>query len=122
MDKPSSDGSSKDCWYSGVGNLDVHYSSGVGNHFFYLLAEGSGAKLIGGVQHNSPTCNGSTVTGITPAKAGKIWYRALTVYMTSSTNYAGARTATLNAATDLYGAASPERAAVAAAWSAVSVN
>ena len=45
-------------------NLDVHYSSGVGNHFFYLLAEGSGAKTINGIAHNSPTCNGSTITGI----------------------------------------------------------
>ena len=25
-------------------NLDVHYSSGVANHFYYLLAEGSGAE------------------------------------------------------------------------------
>ncbi len=122
MDDPDSDGSSVNCWSSGAGNLDVHYSSGIGNHFFYLLAEGSGAKVIGGVQHNSTTCNGSTVGGIGAAKAGAIWYRALTVYMTSSTNYAGARTATLNAASDIYGANSPERAAVAAAWSAVSVN
>ena len=38
------------------------------------------------------------VTGIGSAKAGAIWYRALTVYMTSTTNYAGARTATLSAA------------------------
>ncbi len=45
-------------------NLDVHYSSGVGNHFFYLLAEGSGSKTFGGVAHSSTTCNGSTVTGI----------------------------------------------------------
>ncbi|MET0523177.1 MAG: M4 family metallopeptidase [Nocardioides sp.] len=122
MDKPSSDGSSYDCWSSGVGNADVHYSSGVGNHFFYLLAEGSGAKTIGGVAHNSPTCNGSTVTGIGRDAAGAIWYRALTVYMTSSTNYAGARTASLNAARDLYGAGSTQYNAVAAAWSAVSVN
>ena len=100
----------------------MHYSSGVGNHFFYLLAEGSGAKTIGGVAHNSPTCNGSTVTGIGRDAAGRIWYRALTVYMTSSTNYAGARTATLNAARDLYGAGSTQYNAVAAAWSAVSVN
>ena len=27
MDKPSSDGASYDCWSSGVGNADVHYSS-----------------------------------------------------------------------------------------------
>ncbi len=51
-----------------------------------------------------------------------IWYRALTVYMTSSTNYAGARTATVNAAGDLFGPGSAQRNAVAAAWSAVSVN
>jgi Zn-dependent metalloprotease len=42
--------------------------------------------------------------------------------MTSSTNYAGARTATLNAAKDLYGSGSTEYNAVAAAWSAVNVN
>jgi zinc metalloprotease ZmpA len=122
MDKPSSDGSSFDCYSPTVGQADVHYSSGVGNHFFYLLAEGSGAKTIGGVAHNSPTCNGSAVTGIGRDAAGKIWYRALTVYMTSSTNYAGARTASLNAARDLYGAGSTQQNAVAAAWSAVGVN
>jgi Zn-dependent metalloprotease len=122
MDKPSKDGASVDCWSSGVGNLDVHYSSGVGNHFAYLLANGSGPRVINGVPHDSPTCNGSTVTGIGPDKLGKIWYRAISVYMTSSTNYAGARTATLNAARDLYGAGSPEQNAVAAAWSAVSVG
>ncbi|MER5756517.1 M4 family metallopeptidase [Streptomyces sp. NPDC002088] len=122
MDQPSKDGNSANCWSSSVGNLDVHYSSGVANHFAYLLAEGSGAKTINGVSYNSPTCNGSTVTGIGRDKLGKIWYRALTVYMTSSTNYAGARTATLNAAKDLYGAGSTEYAAVAAAWSAVSVG
>ncbi|MDX3073780.1 M4 family metallopeptidase [Streptomyces sp. MI02-7b] len=122
MDKPSKDGSSADCWSSGVGNLDVHYSSGVANHFAYLLAEGSGAKTVNGVSYNSPTCNGSTVSGIGHDKLGKIWYRALTVYMTSGTNYAAARTATLKAAADLYGASGTDYAAVAAAWSAVNVN
>jgi Zn-dependent metalloprotease len=96
----------------------VHYSSGVANHFFYLLAEGS--NPAGGPA--SPTCDGSSHGGIGRLKAGKIWYRALTVYMTSSTHYAGARAATLSAASDLYGAGSPEVSAVAAAWSAVSVN
>ncbi|MET8331003.1 M4 family metallopeptidase [Streptomyces sp. NPDC005181] len=122
MDQPSKDGNSADCWSSSVGNLDVHYSSGVANHFAYLLAEGSGPKAIGGVQHNGTTCNGATLSGIGKDKLGKIWYRALTVYMTSSTKYAGARTATLNAAKDLYGAGSAEQNAVAAAWSAVSVG
>ncbi|HET6299315.1 MAG TPA: M4 family metallopeptidase [Kribbella sp.] len=122
MDKPSKDGNSKDCWYSGIGSIDVHYSSGPANHFAYLLSEGSGARTIGGLPHDSATCNGTTVSGIGNAKVGKIWYRALTTYMTTGTTYAQARTATLNAATDLYGAASAERTAVAAAWSAVSVN
>ncbi|MEU7379709.1 MULTISPECIES: M4 family metallopeptidase [unclassified Streptomyces] len=122
MDKPSKDGSSADCWSSSVGNLDVHYSSGVANHFAYLLAEGSGARTVNGVAYDSPTCNNSSVTGIGRDKLGQIWYRALTVYMTSSTKYAGARTATLNAAKDLYGAGSTEYNAVAAAWSAVNVS
>ena len=122
MDRPSSDGSSYDCWSSGVGNADVHYSVGVGNHFFYLLAEGSGAKTISGVAHNSPTCNGSTVTGIGRDAAGEIWYRALTVYMTSSTNYAGARTATLQRRQRPLRHGSTQYNAVAAAWSAVSVG
>jgi Zn-dependent metalloprotease len=122
MDKPSSDGSSADCWSATVGQLDVHYSSGVGNHFFYLLSEGSGAKTLNGVSYDSPTCNGSTVTGIGHDAAAKIWYRALTVYMTSSTDYHGARTASLSAAQDLYGAGSTQYNAVNAAWAAVNVS
>ncbi|MFB8246883.1 M4 family metallopeptidase [Streptomyces sp. NPDC055952] len=122
MDKPSKDGASKDAWSSGLGGVDVHYSSGPANHFFYLLSEGSGTKTINGVTYNSPTSNGSTVTGIGRTKALQIWYKALTTYMTSTTKYAQARTATLNAASALYGASSTEYKTVAAAWSAVNVN
>jgi Zn-dependent metalloprotease len=122
MDNPIADGSSPNCYSSNTKNLDVHYSSGVGNHFFYLLAEGSGAKSINGTAHNSPTCNGSTVTGIGRDAAQRIWFRALTVYMTSGTTYSQARTATLSAASDLYGAGSTNYNTVAAAWSAVSVS
>jgi Zn-dependent metalloprotease len=122
MDQPSADGSSLDCWSSAAKDVDVHYSSGIGNHFFYLLAEGSGTKTIGGVSHSSSTCDGSSVTGIGRDAAADIWYRALTVYMTSGTTYAGARTATLDAARDLFGAGSAQHDAVAAAWSAVSVG
>ncbi len=122
MDNPSSDGSSLNCWSSNAKNVDVHYSSGIGNHFFYLLAEGSGSKTIGGVAHRSTTCNGSKVTGIGRSAAARIWYRALTRYMTSSTNYKGARTATLTAAKDLYGTGSTPYNTVAAAWSAVAVS
>ncbi|MFI5757274.1 M4 family metallopeptidase [Streptomyces sp. NPDC051569] len=122
QDEPSKDGGSKDYWSSTLGNLDVHYSSGPANHFFYLLSEGSGAKTVNGVDYGSPTYDGSTVTGIGRDKAEQIWYKALTTYMTSSTNYARARTATLSAAGDLYGTTSAEYAAVGAAWSAINVN
>jgi Zn-dependent metalloprotease len=122
MDKPSKDGGSPDCWSSGVGNLDVHYSSGPANHMFYLLAEGSGAKTINGVSYNSPTCNGASFPGgIGRDAAAKIWYRALSVYMTSSTNYASARTAAVNAAKDLYGATSAQCAGVENAFSGINV-
>ncbi|MEU6510438.1 M4 family metallopeptidase [Streptomyces sp. NPDC046942] len=122
MDKPSKDGSSADSWYSGVGGLDVHYSSGIANHFFYLLSEGSGAKTINGVSYNSPTSDGLPVTGIGRDKALQIWYRALTTKFTSTTNYADARTGTLAAAGELYGTSSAEYAAVQDAWAAVNVG
>jgi zinc metalloprotease ZmpA len=118
MAQPSRDGASQDCYSATTGTADVHYSSGVANHFFYLLSQGSGT----GPYDSSTTCAGAPgVTGIGNGAAEKIWYRALTVYMTSSTNYAGARTATLNAARDLYGAGSAQYSAVAAAWTAVNV-
>ena len=122
MDNPSFDGNSVNCWDSSTGDLDVHYSSGVGNHFFYLLSEGSGSKTIGGVEHNSTTCDGSTITGIGRDKAEQIWFRANSTYFTSTTDYAGAREATVKSATDLYGADSAEVKAVEATWTAVSVG
>jgi zinc metalloprotease ZmpA len=122
MDQPSKDGASLDHWSSRAGSVDVHYSSGIANHFFYLLSEGSGAKDINGVHYDSPTYDGSTVTGIGRQKAAAIWYKALTEQMTSTTDYADARRATVAAATDLYGADSTEVSAVNAAWSAVNVT
>ncbi len=122
MDNPALDGGSLSCYSRRAKSVDVHYSSGIANHFFYLLSEGSGAKSINGIAYNSPTCNGSTITGIGRDAAQRIWYSALTSYMTSSTNYAGARVATISASTALYGATSAQTNAVKAAWSAVSVN
>ncbi|GLW54406.1 M4 family metallopeptidase [Kitasatospora phosalacinea] len=122
MDNPASDGSSLGCWTSSAGSVDVHYSSGIGNHFFYLAAEGTGAKTIGGRSHNGTTCNSDTFTGIGRDKAAAVWYRALSTYMTSTTTYSGARTATLQAAADLYGTNSQERYLVSKAWAAVSVG
>ncbi|MFC9842666.1 M4 family metallopeptidase [Streptomyces sp. NPDC127595] len=122
MDKPSKDGVSRDNWDSTLGSIDVHYSSGPANHFFYLLSEGSGTKTVNGVAYDSPTYDGVAVTGIGIENAQQIWYRALTTYMTSTTNYAGARTATLRAAADLFGAYSDTYLAVAAAWAGINVG
>ncbi|GAA3370682.1 hypothetical protein GCM10020367_18270 [Streptomyces sannanensis] len=122
MDKPSKDGASKDAWYSGIGSIDVHYSSGPANHWFYLASEGSGAKVVNGVSYNSPTSDGLPVTAIGRDAAAKIWYRALSTYMTSSTNYAAARTATLQAAADLYGLGSDTYNNTANAWAAINVG
>ncbi|MFF2720076.1 M4 family metallopeptidase [Streptomyces sp. NPDC058011] len=122
MDQPSKDGSSADYWDENLGNLDVHHSSGVANHFFYLLAEGSGKKTVNGVAYDSPTSDGSTLTGIGREKAYQIWYKALSVHMTSTTDYAGARVATEKAATDLFGADSEELKAVSATWTGVNVK
>ncbi|MFG2503458.1 M4 family metallopeptidase [Streptomyces sp. NPDC048441] len=122
MDKPSKDGQSLDNWKADAGDTDVHYSSGIANHFFYLLSEGSGAKEINGVKYDSPTADGSKVEGIGRDKAEKIWFKALTTYFTTTTDYKAAREGTLKAATDLYGADSAEAKGVAAAWTGVAVK
>ncbi len=98
--------------YTGTGDSGgVHINSGIANHAFYLAANG-------GTHHLS----GVSVTGMGADDAGKIWYRSLTVYMTSGTNFAGARTAMLNAAADLYGAGSTQYNTVGRAWCAVGVG
>ncbi|MFD3807353.1 M4 family metallopeptidase [Streptomyces sp. NPDC058611] len=123
MDKPSKDGSSKDAWYSGIGSIDVHYSSGPANHWYYLASEGSGAKVVNGVSYDSPTSDGLPVTAIGRDAASKIWFRALTVgYFKSNTNYADARVQTLKAAADLYGQGSTIYNNVANAWAGVNVG
>jgi Zn-dependent metalloprotease len=121
MDQPSKDGSSPDCWSTSTAGLDPHQSSGVGNHFYYLASEGSGAKTVNGRAYNSPTCDGSTVTGLGHTVVEKIWYRALTTYMTSTTTYSQARDATMRAAVDLYGAGSTQCTGVERAWAALRV-
>ena len=52
----------------------MHAAAGPGNHWFYLLAEGTNP---GDGQPSSPTCNSTTVTGIGIQKAGKIFYNAM---------------------------------------------
>src|SRR5262249_19233165 len=94
MDDPARDGTSPACWYDGIGRLNVHYSSGPANHMFYLLSS---------MGPTTGKCNSTQVPGIGRDKAARIWYSAITNYMTSSTNYAEARTACLAATAALYG-------------------
>ncbi len=121
---PPLDGTSQGCWSSLTKSTEVHSSSGVANHFFFDLAEGTGRTTYG----FSPTCTGTSVKGVGRDKAAKIWYRALDVYFTSSTSYVDsanpgntARAYTLKAAADLYGKCGAEYQAVQRAWTAVNV-
>ncbi len=116
MYKPSLDGASKDAWSSSLGSLDVHYSSGPMNRCFYFLSQGASSSSTS--NYYSAYLPGG-MTGIGNTAAAKIVYRALTVYMTSSTNYAGAKTACQKAATDLYGSSSAQYAAVTNAFKAI---
>lgn len=111
-----------DYWSQDTYFTEVHAGSGVSSHAYYLLAEGSGKKKIGTVTYDSPTYDGSTVKGIGRTKATAIFYRALTRYMVSTTDFHGARVATLKAAKDLYGSTSTEYKTVSKAWAAVNVT
>ncbi|MEU9976679.1 M4 family metallopeptidase [Streptomyces sp. NPDC051014] len=124
LDHPSLDRleGTVDYWSPQVADAEVHAGSGVSSHAYYLLAEGSGRKKIGATTYDSPTYDGSTVKGIGRAKATAIFYRALTRYMVSSTDFHDARIATLQAAKDLYGASGVEYRTVDRAWAAVNVT
>ncbi len=89
----------------------VHTNSGIANHAFFLMAAG-GTNRVSGI----------SVTGIGASASERIWYRALTTYMTASTNFSAARTATINAANDLFGAGSTQANGVAQSWCAVGVG
>ncbi len=95
-------------------SAEVHTNDGPLIHWFYLTAMGGS-----GTNDNSNTYN---VNGITLAKAEKIAFRTLTVYLTSSSKYADARTYSIKSAVDLYGACSAEEIATTDAWYAVGVG
>lgn len=78
--------------------LDPHKNGGITNKAFFNI-----------------------VSAIGRPDAGKIYYRALTVYMTSSTGFIGARLALEQAAADLFGPASPQLAAVQSGFAAVGI-
>ncbi|WAR43985.1 Ig-like domain-containing protein [Methylomonas rapida] len=117
MYKPSKDGKSADAWSPTLQNLDVHYSSGPMNRAFYFLSQG--ATTSGETSSNYLP---QGMKGIGNDKAAKIWYRALTTYMTSSTDYLGARIANIQAARDLFPAGGAEEIAVWNAFAAINVG
>jgi len=117
MYKPSLDGASPDAWSSSLGSKDVHYSSGPMNRCFYFLS--AGATTTG---NTSTTLLPAGMTGVGNDKASAIWFRALTTYLTASSNYAAARTAAISSAKDLYGAGSAEEQAVWNAFHGINVG
>ncbi|MDB5233644.1 MAG: hypothetical protein JWR44_637 [Hymenobacter sp.] len=92
----------------------VHTNSGVLNHWYYILAVGKSGTNEGGGTYS--------VTGVGLDAAAKITYRMESVYMVASSTYAQARTYSIQAATDLYGAGSAQVTAVTNAWFAVGVG
>lgn len=94
-------------------NGGVHINSGINNKAAYLISEGG-------------TNNDMTIKGIGKSKTEKIYYRALTLYLTSSSGFHDMREAAIHAARDLHpdknGAPSPETQAVMDAYSSVGVN
>lgn len=102
-------------WYTGTSDYGgVHRNSGVLNFWFYLLCTGGSGINDKGFSYN--------VSALGMAKAQAIAFRTLTVYLVSSSKYANARTASIQAATDLYGAGSDEVTQTINAWDAVGVG
>jgi len=104
MNNPTADGYSKDYYPERItGTADnggVHGNSGIANLAYYLMVMG-GTHPRSKTTVSVPALSATSSTSLDMAQ--RIWYRALTVYMTSSTNFQGARNATAQAAADLYG-------------------
>lgn len=122
MYKPSRDGVSPDAWSASLASLDVHYSSGPANRMFYFLSQGSSAKAGSDTHSRYLTRAPLAMVGIGSDKAYRIWFRALTTKMTSSSNYVAAQKAMVAAASELYGASSREVIAVKRAFAAINVG
>jgi Zn-dependent metalloprotease len=115
--KPSKDGNSADAWSPTLEKLNVHYSSGPMNRAFYFLSQG--ATKTG---ETSTSYLPDGMTGIGNDKAAKIWFRALTTYMTPDTNYADARIACIQAVRDLFPVSGAEEIAVWNAFAGINVG
>jgi Zn-dependent metalloprotease len=92
----------------------VHTNSGVLNYWYYLISAGKTGTNEKGASF--------AVTGIGLTDAAKITFRMESVYMTASSTYANARTYSIQAATDLFGATSTQAQSVTNAWYAVGIG
>jgi thermolysin len=93
---------------------DPHYNGTIVTHAFYLAIEGGTNRT-----------SGRTVAGVGAAnreQVEKAFFRALTVLLPSGATFALTRAATIQAARDLYGAASAPERAITQAWDAVGVQ
>ncbi|MBK9639036.1 MAG: M4 family metallopeptidase [Bacteroidetes bacterium] len=96
-----------------VANSPYHIA-GVQNYWFYLLVNGGMGTTNFGVNYQ--------INAIGMEAALKIVYRTLTVYLSANSNYVAARTGSIQAATDLYGACSREVKEVTKAWYSLNVG
>jgi Zn-dependent metalloprotease len=94
---PSMNGKARNAWSADLGTLNVHESSGPMNRCMYFLSQGSNQMPS---THSDYLPYG--MTGIGNDKAARIWYYAMANYMTSTSDYAAARTACIRAAESLY--------------------
>jgi thermolysin len=95
-------------------NGEVHANSTIASHAFYLAIEG-------GTNRTSRLA----VQGVGAANRDqieKVFYRGFTQLLPSNALFSTARTATIQAARDLYGVGSNAERAVTQAWAAVGVN
>jgi bacillolysin len=92
----------------------VHINSGIVNHAFYLAIEGGTHRL-----------SEVTVPGVGAAnreQIERVFFRAFTMFLPPNATFAIARSATIQAARELYGAGSAAERAVTASWTAVGVQ
>ncbi|MEK6676719.1 MAG: M4 family metallopeptidase [Planctomycetota bacterium] len=87
-DPPRANSSLMQCQVNDSGG--VHSGSGVPNHAFAIITDGK-------------TFNAQTVIGIGLIKSGAVWYRALTTYLTPSSDFEDAYEAFRQSALDLVG-------------------
>jgi Zn-dependent metalloprotease len=80
-------------------NGGVHINSGIPNHAAYEVAQKIGSQ-----------------------DTAKIWYKAMTSYMKPNSQFMDAANDTVRAATDLFGASSPQVQAVKDGWGAVGLS